>query len=110
MNKLYNFLGLIQKSGRMSSGEGTVELDMKKQVVKLLIISEDASENTKKKFKDMANSRGINYIIFGQMDDLGYAIGKSPRSVLAIKDNGFATAFIDKASKTNNGGECIVKG
>ncbi|KMT23065.1 L7Ae/L30e/S12e/Gadd45 family ribosomal protein [Clostridium cylindrosporum] len=110
MNKLYSFLGLIQKAGKLSSGDDTVELDIKKNMVKLLIISEDASENTKKKFEHMASSRKINFVFFGNKYDLGAAIGKSPRSILAIKDSGFAKAFTDKASNIINGGECIVKG
>lgn len=100
----------MQKAGKVSSGDDTVEIDVKKHLVKLLIISEDSSENTKKRFKDMASRKNIQYIIFGMKDDLGAAIGKSPRSILAIKDNGFAKAFLDKASKVIDGGECIVKG
>lgn len=109
MNNIYRFLGLMQKAGKVSSGDDTVEIDMKKRFVKLLIISEDASDNTKKKFKDLADYRNIKYMIIGYKDDLGAAIGKSPRSVLAIKDMGFAKAFTEKASKINNGGDSIVK-
>ncbi len=109
MNNLYSFLGLMQKAGKLSSGDDTVELDIKKGLVNLLIISEDASENTKKRFKDIASRKNIAYIVFGEKDELGFAIGKSPRSILAIKDSGFSAAFLDKTSKINRGGECIVK-
>lgn len=109
MNKIYGFLGLIQKSGNLSSGDDTVEIDIKKNKVKLLIISEDASENTRKRFEDIANSKSINYVIFGEKNSLGVAIGKSPRSILAVKDSGFSKAFINKVSSINNGGVFIVK-
>lgn len=109
MNKIYSFLGLIQKAGMLSSGDDTVEIDVRKNKAKLLIISEDASANTRKKFEDMANSKKIECIVFGKKDDLGSAIGKSPRSILAVKDSGFAKAFSCKVSSINNGGVFIVK-
>ncbi|SHE33338.1 MULTISPECIES: L7Ae/L30e/S12e/Gadd45 family ribosomal protein [Caloramator] len=108
-NKLYNFLGLIQRSGNLTSGDDGVEIDIKKGKCKLLIISEDASENTKKKFISMAKNFGVPYLIFGEKENIGYYIGKSMRSVLSIKDNNFAEAFIKKIKENNSGGDSIVK-
>lgn len=109
MNKVYSFLGLMQKAGKLSSGDDTVEIEAKKGKAKLLIISEDASKNTRKRFEDMASSKSIDYVIFGDKSSLGMAIGKSPRSILAIKDSGFAKAFLEKVSSVKNGGVFIVK-
>ncbi|MEG2337744.1 MAG: ribosomal L7Ae/L30e/S12e/Gadd45 family protein [Clostridium sp.] len=109
MNKIYSFLGLMQKSGNLCSGDDTVEIEIKKNNVVFLIISEDASNNTKNRFTALASRKNLEYLIIGDKDDLGYAIGKSPRSVLGIKNAGFAKAFKEKASHIKNGGECIVK-
>lgn len=108
-NNVYSFLGLMQKSGNIASGDDTVEIDIKKKRCKLLIISSDASENTKKKFTDMADYRGIPYVFFGTKADLGSSIGKSERAVISIRDSGFAKEFMNKINLDLNGGEGIVK-
>lgn len=95
-NNLFSYIGLMQKSGNLSSGDDTVERDIKKGNVKLLIIAQDASDNTKKKFEDMAKYRKVPYMFFGTKDDLGISIGKSSRAIVAIKDKGFAEGFLSK--------------
>lgn len=108
-NKLYNFLGLIQRSGNLTSGDDGVELDIKKGKCKLLIISTDSSDNTKKKFTNMAKNYGVPYVIFGDKESIGYYIGKSMRSVVSIKDKNFAEAFMKKIEENISGGDSIVK-
>jgi ribosomal protein L7Ae-like RNA K-turn-binding protein len=105
---MYSFLGLIQKSGNLSSGDESVEIDIKKGRCRLLIIAEDASENTKKRFEDMARYRKVPYVFFGSKTELGLGLGKSDRAVIALKNEGFANAFLKKLN-CNNGGEGIVK-
>lgn len=107
-NSIYSFLGLIQKSGNLSSGDDTVEIDIKKGRCRLLIIAGDASDNTKKRFEDMAKYRKVPYIFFGSKSELGMSLGKSDRAVIAIKNEGLANAFLKKLN-CNNGGVVIVK-
>ena len=109
INKLYSYVGLIQKSGNLISGNDAVEIDIKKKKCKLLIISDDASENTKKKFDNLAKLHNINYVNYGNKEDFGRAIGKSARSVLSIKDKNFAKGFLNKIFEINTGGESVVK-
>ncbi|WP_342455632.1 L7Ae/L30e/S12e/Gadd45 family ribosomal protein [Caloramator sp. Dgby_cultured_2] len=47
-DNLYSFIGLMQKAGKLSSGDDAVEIEIKKKKAMLVIIAEDASENTKK--------------------------------------------------------------
>lgn len=108
-NNIYSFLGLMQKSGNIASGDDTVEFDIKKRKCKLLIIAEDASENTKKKFIDMVTYRKIQYVFYGSKADLGNSIGKSERAVISIRDSGFAKELLNKLNLDLNGGEGIVK-
>lgn len=108
-SKLYSFLGLMQRSGNIVSGDDGVEIDIKKAKCKLLIIAEDASDNTKKKFFNMAQYRNVPVIIFGTKEELGGAIGKSARAALSVRDDGFAREFINKHRAEINGGEIIVK-
>lgn len=89
-NKIFSFLGLAQRSGNLVTGEDTCESYIKKNNLKLVIIAKNASDNTKKKFKDMSSHRGIRFVIYGDRDELSQAVGKYNRTVYGIKDEGFA--------------------
>lgn len=103
-DRLYSFLGLMQKAGKVFSGDEVVSIDIKKGRCKLLILSVDASENTICKFQEMAKKYGINYICFGEKEKLGCCIGKSQRTVLSIRDEKTAAAFISKINQQQQRG------
>ena len=52
-DKIYGLLGLCQRAGKCKSGEFAVEKSIKSGKSFLVIIPEDASDNTKKKLKNM---------------------------------------------------------
>lgn len=84
--KIYSWIGLCMRSGNLVSGDDTTLRSVKKNNTSLVIIAEDASENTKKLFRDKCSFRNIDYIIFGNKVEFGKSIGKSPRAVLGITD------------------------
>ena len=88
--KIYSFLGLAARAGKIVSGDDSTLLELKRGNVKLVIIAEDASNNTKKLFKDKSSYRHIPYEHFSTKLQIGLAIGKAPRAVVGIKDAGFA--------------------
>ena len=51
-DKIYSFLGLATRAGKIVSGDDSTLLELKRGNVKLVIVAEDASDNTKKLFKD----------------------------------------------------------
>lgn len=102
-NKLYSFLGLIKKAGELSIGSEAALIDIKKGKCRLLIIAENASENTKKKFTDTAKTRNTSYLFFGSKELLGQILGKAEISVAVIKNEGFAKSFISKLQSENGG-------
>ncbi|WP_331721846.1 L7Ae/L30e/S12e/Gadd45 family ribosomal protein [Alkalithermobacter thermoalcaliphilus] len=85
-NKVLSLLGLTAKGANLVSGEDTTLNEIKKGKIKLVIISQDASDNTKKKFIDKAKFRDIDYVIFSTKFELGKAIGKNERAVIGIKN------------------------
>jgi ribosomal protein L7Ae-like RNA K-turn-binding protein len=89
-DKLYTFLGLAQRAGKIVSGDDSTLLELKKNKVLLVIIASDASDNTKKTFMDKTSYRNVENIIFSTKAQLGHSIGKSPRAVIGIKDKNFA--------------------
>ena len=60
----------------------------------LVIIPEDASDNTKKKFRNMTTYRSVPYQELGTKETLGHKLGRSERSSISIEDQGFAQAMI----------------
>lgn len=106
--KIYALLGFSQKAGKMVSGDDTVVLAMGKGKIKLLIIAEDLSENSWKKFQQKTrnfkkkNGEAVEIIKFGTKETLGGAIGKSPRGILGIADEGFGKALNKYYQEMNN--------
>ncbi len=96
--KVLGTLGLAMKAGHIVSGEFMTEKAVREGRAELVIVAEDASANTKKKFSDSCRFHHAAYAEFGDKDRLGNAIGKEFRASLAITDKGFA-ALIGKNLK-----------
>lgn len=92
--KLHSLLGLAMRAGKLVSGEDGTMIDLKKGKLNLVIVAEDASNNTKKLFKDKSSFRHVNCIELSTKSDLGISIGKDSRAVIGIKDIGFANKII----------------
>ncbi len=60
-----SFLSICQRAGRLSHGEFQCENSVGSGKAKLLIIAEDASDNTVKKFSNLASVRNIKTVRFG---------------------------------------------
>ena len=54
-DKVLSLISLATKAGRCASGEFLTESETKSGRAGLVVVAEDASENTKKKFRDMWN-------------------------------------------------------
>ena len=93
-DKIYGLLGLCQRAGKCKSGEFAMEKSIKSGKSFLVIIPEDASDNTKKKFKNMTTYRSVPYQELGTKETLGHQLGRSERSSISIEDQGFAQAMI----------------
>lgn len=95
-SKAASLLGLAMKAGKVASGEFSTEKALKSGMAYLVLLSGDASENTKKKFRNMAQWRNVPVEEFLNKSDLGRMIGRGERSVLAIVDEGFASGILKK--------------
>lgn len=88
--KTLSLISLATKAGKVVSGEFATEKEVKTGYACLVIVAEDASENTKKKFKNMCEFYEVPICIYGDKETLGHTIGKEFRAMLAITDAGFA--------------------
>lgn len=93
-DKVLSLIGLAMKAGRCTSGEMMTENEAKSGKARLVIVASDASENTKKKFRDMCKFYRVPMCFYGDKDTLGHAMGKEFRASLAILDEGFADGIL----------------
>lgn len=81
------------KAGKVVSGEFACESAIKESKAFLVIVAEDASENTKKKFHNMCVYRNIPYVVMFTKEMLGKAIGKEIRATACVIDENFAQSI-----------------
>ena len=89
-NKAVSMIGLATKAGKVASGEFCTEKEVKSGRAYLVIVADDASDNTKKKFQNMCDFYKVPIYFFEDKDTLGHAMGKEFRASLAVTDAGFA--------------------
>ena len=93
-SRVFGLLGLAAKAGKVKSGEFSTEKAVKSGMAFLVIVSEEASENTKKMFRNMCTFYEVPYYEFGSKDELGHALGKEMRASLVVQDEGFSKAIM----------------
>ena len=94
MNKIFSMVGLATRAGKTVAGEFSVEKAVKEQKAKLVIVSEEASDNTKKLFTDKCTYYKIPIYIYGAREELGNATGNKDRVSIAVLDSGFSKSII----------------
>lgn len=102
--KLLSLLGLATKAGKISSGEFSTEKAVKTGRARLVIVSAEASDNTKKSFTDMCTYYKVPVYCFGGKGELGHAMGKEMRASLAVLDEGFAKAIVTQMNMIGGSG------
>lgn len=93
-NKILSLIGLATKAGKTMSGEFSTEKAVKTQVACVVLVSEEASENTRKKFQNMCTFYEVPLYFYGTKLELGAAMGKEFRASLAVTDPGLSSAII----------------
>lgn len=92
-DKVLSMLGLAARSRNVVSGGFATEAAVKEGKAVLVIIAEDASGNTRKKYSNMCDFYKVPCAIHGTKVVLGHSMGKDERSVLAVTDEGFADSI-----------------
>ena len=93
-NKIFSLLGLATRSRNVVSGEFMTEKAVKSYSAELVIVAEDASDNTKKMFTNMCTYYQVPIYFYSNKNELGRAMGKEMRASLALLDQGLADAVI----------------
>ena len=98
MDRVLSMIGLSAKAGKVKSGEFAVEQAVKSSKAYMVIVAEDASENSKKSYRDMCAYYEVPLFFYGNKEELGASCGKEFRASVAIMDENLAKAVADKIS------------
>ena len=98
-NKVLSLLGLAIKAGKVASGEFSTEKSVKTGKGFLVLVADDASQNTKKKFQNMCDFYEVPIYFIANKEELGRFCGKEFRASLAVQDENFAKAMLKELQK-----------
>ena len=98
-NKVLPLLGLATKAGKVASGEFSTEKSVKTGKGFLVLVADDASQNTKKKFQNMCDFYEVPIYFIANKEELGRFCGKEFRASLAVQDENFAKAMLKELQK-----------
>lgn len=93
-NGWISLLGLANRARKIISGEELVVKEIRKQNAKLVLLSSDASTNTTKKIRNKCEYYKTPLRIIPNRHQLGAAIGKEERVVVAVLESGFAKKLL----------------
>ena len=93
-DRVLSMLGLATKAGKIASGEFSVEKAVKSNKAYLVIVSADASDNTKKMFTNMCTFYKVPIYFYSNKEAIGNAIGRLTRASVAVLDEGFAKSLV----------------
>ena len=86
MDKFFNFLGLAKRAGNIVEGYSRCDEQRNKKDFFLIIISNDASNSTRKKFKNHCIAKNIELIEDFSKEEFG----REEVKILAITDKNMA--------------------
>lgn len=105
----FGMLSLCVRAGRLALGYGRAETAVRGGEARLVIVSADASENTKKKFSDMAAYRNLPIIFISDRETIGRAVGRDFAVICAVTDKRFADRLGELYMETQNGRDGSVQ-
>ncbi|BAS27536.1 L7Ae/L30e/S12e/Gadd45 family ribosomal protein [Limnochorda pilosa] len=91
-----SMLGLARRGGRVVSGDRAVLAACKSGQAQVILLARDASENTRRRFREAAARAGVAVQEVGDKVRFGEALGQSPRAVVAVTHRGFAKAVVER--------------
>lgn len=95
-DKVLSMLSIAARGRNLVSGEFMTEKTIKEHRAYVVIVASDASDNTKKMFRDMGAYHKVPVYIYGTKNGLAHAIGQEMRASLAVTDEGIAKSIMQK--------------
>lgn len=95
-------IGLARRAGKLAVGEEKCLKALRTRKASLVILAADASDNTKKRFRDKCAFHKAALLEAGTRHELGAAVGRGMAVVMAVTDPRLADGIQRTISK--NGG------
>ena len=94
---ILTLMGFAQKAGKLAAGESAVENFLKKGRVRLLVLSEELSEQRRDFWQKQAQLYEITAITIPVTKvEIGLAVGQSQRGIIGMMDSKMAEAVMKK--------------
>lgn len=100
-DKVLRYMGLAKRAGHLGVGFNTCEAMMKKKEIKLFVIAEDLSDNSKDKVRSLAKSFGVELLEYSSMEKLSQITGEENSGVFGVKDKNLAEAIKKEIAISN---------
>ncbi len=99
-DSVLSLVSIAKKAGKVAAGSYQADAALKAGDAHLVIISRDASSNTRKKFQNVCTHYRVPAYIYADREQLGSASGHEFISVIAVTDEGLADAIREKLLMT----------
>ncbi|AZK59420.1 ribosomal protein L7Ae family protein [Candidatus Desulforudis audaxviator] len=76
---------------------------MERHQARLVIVARDAAPATRRDFLVLSARYAVPCVEFGTKGELGIAVGKSPRAVLALLEDNLARRVLDLLERSEDG-------
>ena len=85
-NKILGLIGLSARARKICFGTDSTQQEIQKGKVKLIIVAENSSDRTKRKFTQLCEKNNIPILIYNNIDNISKSIGKENKAVIGIKE------------------------
>jgi len=100
VDRVLSLLGLAKKAGLLEAGEEPVGTAARARDVRLILLAEDAAENTVRRAGHFAQAgQCLCASVPATKEELGRAVGRASCAMLALTDVGFASAVAEKLAQ-----------
>ncbi|MCR3923515.1 MAG: ribosomal L7Ae/L30e/S12e/Gadd45 family protein [Firmicutes bacterium] len=89
-SKALSLLGMARRAGKIAWIEDANLAAIRSGQAKLLLLAGDAGDAVAKKYRNKSKSYGVPIFVIANKNELGRALGTSPRAAITVLDDGFA--------------------
>lgn len=93
-DRALNMIGMAKKAGAVKSGGFMTEGSIKEGSAYLTVVADDASDNTKKQFRNMCEFYKVPLRFYSDKETLGHSIGKEFCASLTVTNEGLAAGIL----------------
>lgn len=98
-SKVESYMGFAARARSLSTGYNTCVFMMEKGKIRLLILAEDLSENSKEKMIRAAKQYEVPYRTYGKMDELSHITGTEGKGIFGLADKNLADAIVNEIDR-----------